>query len=182
MRDIRADRYDKTKPYVLFHSAKKQHGHMSNWYMVSFAVCGVTYNCAEQYMMSKKAETFNAPDIVDEIMASKEPQEQKRLGRQVSNFDPAVWDEVAFEFVIEANLAKYRQNEDLKEQLLATGPAIIAEASPTDPIWGIGLGREAPQALDYTTWRGTNKLGQVLMEVRFRLLAERCNAEMHGEA
>ena len=69
-------------------------------------------------------------------------------------------------FVVEGNKAKFSQNPDIKEFLLSTRDAIIAEASPYDNIWGIGLDRE--QALKGTVeqWKGENLLGCVLMDVR----------------
>ena len=42
--------------------------------------------------------------------------------------------------------------------------AIIAEASPYDKIWGIGL-RSNP-GLTKKDWKGQNLLGQILMDVR----------------
>jgi len=37
----------------------------------------------------------------------------------------------------------------------------MAEASPNDAIWGIGLGASDEAASDFRRWRGTNLLGQV---------------------
>lgn len=38
-----------------------------------------------------------------------------------------------------ANYLKFTQNKELYELLTNSGTAIIVEASPKDPIWGIGL-------------------------------------------
>jgi predicted NAD-dependent protein-ADP-ribosyltransferase YbiA (DUF1768 family) len=43
------------------------------------------------------------------------------------------------------------------------------EASPRDRKWGIGLGMRNADALDRKKWRGSNILGQVLMDVRDEL-------------
>ena len=68
--------------------------------------------------------------------------------------------------MLEGNKAKFGQNADLKAFLLSTGDALLAEASPYDKIWGIGLSRE--QAMNGTVeqWQGENLLGCVLMDVR----------------
>lgn len=64
---------------------------------------------------------------------------------------------------------KFRQNYDLKVYLLMTKDSILAEASPYDRVWGIGLGLRYPERLDYSKWRGENLLGKVLMDVRKQL-------------
>ena len=43
---------------------------------------------------------------------------------------------------------KVEQNEDVKDLLLATGDKIIAEASPYDTIWGIGMSIYDPDITD----------------------------------
>jgi ribA/ribD-fused uncharacterized protein len=43
---------------------------------------------------------------------------------------------------------------------------VLVEASPVDRIWGIGLTREDPAALDPVRWRRLNLLGFALMRVR----------------
>jgi len=68
--------------------------------------------------------------------------------------------------VIEGNLHKFKQNEDLKDFLLATRGKVLVEASPVDAIWGIGLARDHEDALCPTKWRGPNLLGYALMTVR----------------
>lgn len=46
---------------------------LSQWYMCSFAVEDVYYNCAEQYMMAEKARIFGDDDAWQQIMASYDP-------------------------------------------------------------------------------------------------------------
>jgi ribA/ribD-fused uncharacterized protein len=52
---------------------------------------------------------------------------------------------------------------------LLGGLYLIVEASPTDVIWGIGRAWDDPLAMDRSAWRGTNWLGEVLMNVRSAL-------------
>lgn len=67
---------------------------------------------------------------------------------------------------MKGNKAKFSQNPTLKEFLLSTGDSILAEASPYDSIWGIGLGWEDAEKGGVAQWRGENLLGCALMEVR----------------
>ena len=54
----------------------------------------------------------------------------------------------------------------MREYLLSTNDKVLVEASPTDCVWGIGLGKSNPDALDPTKWRGENLLGFALMTAR----------------
>ena len=65
---------------------------------------------------------------------------------------------------------KASQHADVKRQLLATEGKIIAEASPYDAIWGIGLSSQDKKALDVKNWVGKNLLGKTWMKVREILL------------
>ena len=42
----------------------------------------------------------------------------------------------------------------------------MAEASPDDRIWGIGMDQNEAAGTDSSQWRGRNLLGFALMEVR----------------
>lgn len=99
-------------------------------------------------------------------MLAKTPKEIKKLGREVSNFDQAVWNKNKLEIVIKANYNKFTQNSELLKQLLATGDRVLVEASPWDRIWGVGLGADDPDVYDRDKWKGQNLLGQALMTVR----------------
>lgn len=66
-------------------------GPLSQWYRSVFKVNHITYNCCEQYMMAQKAKLFNDREALACIMASKEPREQKAIGKTVRGFEQAVW-------------------------------------------------------------------------------------------
>jgi len=61
---------------------------------------------------------------------------------------------------------KFTQNYDMKQTLLDTKDAILAESSPYDDFWGIKLHPNDPRARDPHQWQGTNWLGILLQEVR----------------
>ncbi len=63
---------------------------------------------------------------------------------------------------------KFSQNEELADILRSTKTCILAEAAPRDRIWGVGVGKD--KARDRSMWRGQNKLGFVLMEIRSQLV------------
>lgn len=78
----------------------------SQWHPAKFDVDGVTYNCAEQYMMHQKAVLFEDDAITSQILTSKDPKEQKALGRMVTNFDPDKWTSECRKIVKTGNMAK----------------------------------------------------------------------------
>jgi hypothetical protein len=87
------------------------------------------------------------------------------LGRQVRNFDAKAWEELSEIYVFMGNLLKFSQNPEIFGKLLATNDSILAEASPFDKIWGVGLEESDPRILDQENW-GQNLLGKALMKVR----------------
>ena len=89
-----------------------------------------------------------------ELIMSPDPSAHKRIGRGVPNFDSAVWDREKQNAVLCGNYAKFTQNPAMKHHLLSTGNKRLAEASPLDPVWGIGLRADDPRAKDPRQWRG----------------------------
>jgi len=144
-------------------------GWPSQWHPSPFNLDGARYLCCEQYMMAGKARLFGDEETLAEILAAQTPKEHKALGRKVRGYDDARWKAVCQEIVYRGNLAKYTQNPELRELLLGTGELILAEASPTDVLWGIGYAADHPRAVRPEEWRGKNWLGEALMRVRREL-------------
>ena len=86
-----------------------------------------------------KARLFGDDTALSAILASNDPREQKRLGRQVRHFDPALWQDECEAVVLRGILAKFSQNEEMRVALENTGTHRIAEASPHDKVWDIRL-------------------------------------------
>jgi len=74
-----------------------------------------------------------------QIIRTSDPMTCKRLGRKVANYDESKWVAVRKSVAIKGILAKFQQNPELKTMLLATQKQDIAEASPSDCVWGIGI-------------------------------------------
>ncbi len=127
---------------------------------------------AEHYMMAGKARLFGDEEMYRAILASASPGEAKDLGRKVRNFDQRVWEAHRLSIVAEGSYLKFSQHEDLKAFLLSSQDRVLVEASPRDRIWGIGLGKDNPDAEHPDRWRGKNLLGFCLMEARDRIQRE----------
>lgn len=156
-----------TDDYVFFWD-----GPFSQWYPSQFTIGANTYNCAEQFMMHSKALLFNDEKTARKIMLSDSPREQKKLGRQVNGWNDDIWLMFREGVVLTASLAKYSQNNLLKETLLYTEDRVLVEASPYDKVWGIGLLEDDDDCLDPTKWKGLNLLGMILTRTKFILRNE----------
>ena len=54
----------------------------------------------------------------------------------------------------------------MKRHLVSTGNKRLAEASPLDPVWRIGLRADDPRDNDPRQWRGKQLLGEALSSFR----------------
>ena len=148
-------------------------GPFSQWCRSVFTIDDITYNCAEQYMMAKKAHLFGDHNAVVAILSTSDPEEQKRLGRGVVGYTDARWQQtqsngqpLCWNVVYDGTMAKFSQHKGLRGELLKTVGTTIVEASPEDPIWGIGLRKSDPRAQHRQFWLGKNWLGEILTVVR----------------
>ena len=163
--------------YLPFYGHTAEPGRITNavysqFYPVEFQVDGVRYHWAEQWMMAAKARLFGDQEALAAILQAGEPLECKKIGRTVRNYDDGQWSAARFDLVVAGNIAKFGQNQPLREHLLGSDDAILVEAAPRDQIWGIGFGRENPAAQDPLRWRGRNLLGFALIKVRAVLRGE----------
>lgn len=144
----------------------------SQWWHSPFEVEGVRYATAEHWMMAQKAALFNDDEIRQQVLAAQSPGEAKQLGRQVRDFDEAIWTNRRYDLVVQGNWHKFSQHEALKTFLINTQDRVLVEASPVDRIWGIGLAATDERAANPTQWEGLNLLGFALMDVRDQLQNE----------
>lgn len=154
---------------ICFHNPNEENGYLSNWYMSTFTVDGVTFSSMEQYMMYSKAVCFNDLTTAGKILKTDDVAEIKTLGRLVVNYNDTYWNGVRQIIVYEGLLAKFSQNADLLSKLKATNAATLAECAVNDRIWGIGLSMKDPNRFCINKWNGQNLLGYSLMLVRKRL-------------
>ena len=139
---------------------------LSQWWPCAFVVEGDRFTTVEHYMMAEKARLFGDRHARERILSTPDPAQAKALGRRIRGFDDEIWKSHRFEIVVRGNLAKFQQSSVLGEWLQDTSEDIIAEASPVDSVWGIGLPADDQRARDPLRWRGPNLLGFALLRVR----------------
>ncbi len=150
------------------------HGCLSQWWSAPFTVDGTSYPTAEHWMMAGKARLFDDQEGLAAVLAAPSPGAAKAAGRRVRRFDEERWVDARYDLVRDGNLAKFTQHAGLRQVLLHTGNRVLAEASPFDRIWGIGMTARNPGASRPSCWQGLNLLGFALMDVREQLRGSDC--------
>ncbi|KAL7750582.1 hypothetical protein RI367_003923 [Sorochytrium milnesiophthora] len=145
----------------------------SNFSPCTFVANGVRYTSSEQCLMHLKALLMGDTATAEQILAATTPAEAKYLGRSITPWDEKKWRIHRLRIMTEALQAKFGQNAELRDLLLGTNDATLVEASPSDRIWGVGLGVNDKRVQDPTQWRGSNLLGESLMAVRNELTQAR---------
>lgn len=131
---------------------------MSNYYPCEFVMNGIRYKNAEAAFQSHKVPLEERRQF-----AGMPPASAKRFGRNVAI--PANWDEARDDVMRHVVMAKFEQNEDLKQRLLETGTQPIEEDTTSwhDNYWG---NCHCPKCRNIP---GQNRLGTILMETRDKL-------------
>ena len=129
---------------------------LSQWFKSEFFIEKNRFTSAEQWMMYSKAKLFKDVEIASRILETEDPSKIRSLGRQVRGFKDQVWSLERESIVYFGNKEKFTQDPSLKSYLIGTGDSILAEASPSDLIWGIGFSEKDPERLDQKKWKGQN--------------------------
>lgn len=155
---------------ICFFHEYMPYGYLSNFYHTEFSYGDKLFNSSEQFMMYHKVMIFGQKDLAEQIMATDNPKEMKRLGRtKFKSYDDDLWWRISYTIVKRGVRAKFEQNEDILQQLLATGDQILVECAPMDSKWSIGRAVDDPDCDYPQKWNGINYLGRILMEVRDEL-------------
>ena len=127
------------------------------------------FTSSEQLFMYFKAKFFSDDETAQEILNAETPEEARKLGRTVKDYNDEAWDKVRVGFMKHALKLKFTQNENLKKKLLNPkfeGKTFV-EAAYYDRIWGIGF-NEIEAENNKNKW-GRNELGELLTEIRKEL-------------
>ena len=127
---------------------------LSNFFPAEVTYNGLTYQNNEAAFQAQK--TYSKEERIE--FTTLEPRDAKRRGRRVRLRKD--WEQVKDRIMEEIVRAKFSQNKELKEQLLATGDAQLVEGNRwNDRYWGV----------DIRSGVGENHLGKILMKVRSEL-------------
>jgi ribA/ribD-fused uncharacterized protein len=125
-----------------------------------FTLDGKDWLTVEHYFQAMKFET-TAPDYFEKIRQATDAKKARKLGSTRFKKVRDDWKKVRRVVMTRAVYTRSHAHLDSKQALVETGKRKILENSQYDYYWGCGRDR-----------RGENIYGQVLMDVRQKLLSE----------
>ena len=129
---------------------------LSNFYPSTILIGEGVYPTVEHFYQSMKTEDSTEKQ---KIIDAKSPGKAKKLGYKCTLRKD--WDEIKLQVMLVGVLAKFKQHDDLREKLLATGSMWIAETNDWgDDFWGV-----CGEAME-----GRNEMGKTLMKIRRHLM------------
>lgn len=136
----------------IINSFRDENYFLSNFYEAPVKYDGISYQNNEAAFQAQKCA--NKADR--QSFADLNPTEARYLGRKITLRKD--WEQVKISLMREIVQAKFEQNPQLREMLLATGDAYLEEGNTWgDRTWGTVNGI------------GANHLGRILMDVREEL-------------
>lgn len=156
----------KSETVLCFGGLLSRHHPLSNFCPASFKVNNVSYSSSEQAFQHAKALQFGDHRSAQRIMNNNDPDEHKRIGRNIANYVQSEWNSVRDDILQVILRAKFTQNKNHREHLMNSGTRKLAEASARDRYYGIGLPITHEDILDENAWNGENRLGKLLMNLR----------------
>jgi len=140
---------------ILFYATGDDHGFLSNFHASPFDLRGKRWPTVEHCFQAAK---FIGTPHEEAIRKLASPMTAARTGRSRKLPLRKDWDSAKDSVMHAAVTAKFAQNPELAEKLLATGDAKLVEHTRNDDYWADG-----------GDGSGKNKLGQILMTVRSQL-------------
>ena len=143
---------------------------LSNFHLCNINYDGYMFTSVEQILQSEKAELSCEYQTQARILMTDDPVEIKKISKQIPYIEQQ-WMRESVEIVNKACYLKFAQNPELLQHLMATKNKMIIEASH-DMFWGVGVHIKDKNILDHNRWKGDNRLGEILMNVRDRFSME----------
>ena len=145
-------KYTYDEQVIEFYEKEDNYGGFSNFSYYPFYLEDICWRTSEHYYQANKFKRNSK--IYNSIQQAQTPTEAKKIAYS-NDMHYKDWDKKKILFMHNALLAKFRQNKNLKKELLNTGSAYIIEKAKNDSYWGSGL-----------EMNGKNILGRLLMFIR----------------
>lgn len=155
-----------------FNKPQQENGYLSIEYIAPFTLDNLSFHTVQQYFIYQKALTFKDEYRCKKILETYDSKQLALFEKDITNYDDKIFTGRKQIVLYLGNLAKFKQNPQLKQQLLDTEDSVIALCNKHDLINGIGYNREDSRIYKTKNWLGTNLHGFSLMEVRNTLRKE----------
>lgn len=137
--------YDKNAIYVFI----DDFFFLSNFYLCDITFDGIDYKNSEAAFQAQKCEDTKTKLEFSQLT----PGAAKKLGKKVKLRED--WEDVKVDIMRKVVKAKFDQNPEIREKLIATGDRCLIECNVWhDMFWGVSSGK------------GRNMLGRILMDLR----------------
>jgi ribA/ribD-fused uncharacterized protein len=134
---------------IKFYHDTGEWGFLSPMYLCKIKIDGVEYKSPEHYYQSGKAATQSKREWIMNADTAYEAKIRSHTLKDTELVTRSPQEKI--EAIRRGFIAKFTQNPELGEKLLATGDAMLFEDSPDDLFWGI---------------KGENWIGKLVMEAR----------------
>lgn len=133
----------------MINSFRGQYYFLSNFYTADFIYDGIRYTSAEAAFQAQKTLDMTEREAI----ALLTPLKAKKAGGRVALRKD--WENVKLDIMYKICSAKFTQNKNLRQMLIATGCEELIEGNDWgDKFWGVCGGA------------GENHLGKILMKIR----------------
>jgi len=160
-------------PPVLFNVGDETGGEFmafSNDAKQTVEIAGTTYPTVTHYVGSMEALESKNDTVNEKIMKAASAKAAKAYLKKLNKNE--AWESKKDQVMRDAVRAKFTQHPELRTKLLDTGKRPIGFADAREIYWGIGTSMDTDKAKTASKWRGLNKLGKILEELRSRLEEE----------
>ena len=117
-------------------------------------------------MMAEKARFSHDHSALELILGTSGTPIAQAHRTKRPGFDNANWERERENAIFAETCVKFSQNPGMKHHLLGTGNKLLAEATPFDQVWDIGLradDADDPDVHDPHFWRGKTCSGRLFI-------------------
>ena len=140
---------------IHFHSKSTEFDWLSNFSAHPITLENVRWPSVEHFYQAQK---YLGTETASQIRYAETPLKARKFGQNRSLSPRSDWDLVKELVMRQAIEAKFSQNRQIRELLIATGDAELVHESSSDLFWG-----RSSDAI------GDNRLGIIIMDVRNQL-------------
>ena len=151
--------------FILF-----RNGIYSNFSPAPVVMGSTTFPTSEHAYQWRACSEHLRDDLAEKVVNAKSPKDAKQIASEVK-IPGSWWDNAKYDIMREVLIAKIGSNKFFRDELLNSGDKNLVEAL-ADPWWGCGLPYHIAIKTNPKHYPGSNKLGQLLMELRGDMQAD----------